>query len=534
MRHLFLFLLFLLIGSFAFSQNPILDSLYNALKDHPAEDTIRLKIIFDICYRENTLHPEKNKALAEEALNIAKKINPTDGMKGIGKANRYIALYYSTTGDYTQAANYAYEALRVLERISDKRGIGQANELLGNIYLEQHDSEKTKAKAFYEKALEIYLQENLKKEIGHAYNSLGAYYIRFAKYDQAGEYFLKSLEVRKEIADIDGLSQCYTNLASVYMNQKKYTEALASFEKALPILQKLDNQYRITVTYMNMGKLYTLTNRFDKAEFYLFKSLATAKSIHHKALLYEIYYKLTVLEKKRGGFENALKYAELEAIYHDSLYTRDKAKQIADIETRYETEKKNQQIQLLERDKKIQLLWRNIFITALVLVTLLSLVVYFLQRYSEHKNRKILNLQIDSLISQQKELSVKYKDVITSGDEKSLISHDQRLLRKAIELVEKKMSDPLFSVEKMAEEIGMSRTNMHRKIKAITGFPPSELIRSIRLRKAALLLRNETDSISQISFNVGFEDHSYFSKAFKKQFGVSPSEYVESSAQSAD
>jgi AraC-like DNA-binding protein/Tfp pilus assembly protein PilF len=508
MRHLFLFLLFLLIGSFAFSQNPILDSLYNALKDHPAEDTIRLKIIFDICYRENTLHPEKNKALAEEALNIAKKINPTDGMKGIGKANRYIALYYSTTGDYTQAANYAYEALRVLERISDKRGIGQANELLGNIYLEQHDSEKTKAKAFYEKALEIYLQENLKKEIGHAYNSLGAYYIRFAKYDQAGEYFLKSLEVRKEIADIDGLSQCYTNLASVYMNQKKYTEALASFEKALPILQKLDNQYRITVTYMNMGKLYTLTNRFDKAEFYLFKSLATAKSIHHKALLYEI--------------------------YHDSLYTRDKAKQIADIETRYETEKKNQQIQLLERDKKIQLLWRNIFITALVLVTLLSLVVYFLQRYSEHKNRKILNLQIDSLISQQKELSVKYKDVITSGDEKSLISHDQRLLRKAIELVEKKMSDPLFSVEKMAEEIGMSRTNMHRKIKAITGFPPSELIRSIRLRKAALLLRNETDSISQISFNVGFEDHSYFSKAFKKQFGVSPSEYVESSAQSAD
>jgi len=66
---------------------------------------------------------------------------------------------------------------------------------------------------------------------------------------------------------------------------------------------------------------------------------------------------------------------------------------------------------------------------------------------------------------------------------------------------------------------------MHRKIKAITGFPPSELIRNIRLRRAAHLLKNQTDSIAQISFSVGFEDHSYFSKSFKKQFGVTPSEY---------
>jgi AraC-like DNA-binding protein len=113
-------------------------------------------------------------------------------------------------------------------------------------------------------------------------------------------------------------------------------------------------------------------------------------------------------------------------------------------------------------------------------------------------------------------------------NEKQIESQDQRLLKKAIGVVEDNMSDPSFNVEKMAREMGMSRANMHRKIKAVTGFSPSELIRTIRLRKAAPMILNQVNSVSQISIAVGFEDHSYFSKSFKKQFGVPPSEYAQS------
>lgn len=73
----------------------------------------------------------------------------------------------------------------------------------------------------------------------------------------------------------------------------------------------------------------------------------------------------------------------------------------------------------------------------------------------------------------------------------------------------------------------MSRASLHRKLKAITGFPPSEFIRNIRLRKAAALLSSQADSVTQIGIAVGFEDQSYFSKSFKKQFGVPPSEYLQ-------
>jgi AraC-like DNA-binding protein len=97
--------------------------------------------------------------------------------------------------------------------------------------------------------------------------------------------------------------------------------------------------------------------------------------------------------------------------------------------------------------------------------------------------------------------------------------------------VEANIADSQMSVEKMADQMNMSRTSLHRKIKSITGFPPSELIRSIRLRKAARLIANRADSPTQVAHAVGFEDYSHFSKVFKKHFGVSPSEYPVTASQ---
>ena len=306
---------------------------------------------------------------------------------------------------------------------------------------------------------------------------------------------------------------------------------MAYFEKALPLAKKLDYLERMANIYESMGEMYTLMGKYDKAEIYLFNALSLEKRINNKRMLQTTYNHLAALETKRNRFENALLYFESANVYKDSIYTEDKAKQIAVIETKYDVEKKDQEIQLLERDKRIQFLWTNILVTALIFLVVMSIAAYWILLYREQKNRQILNLEIDQLETQHKELSEKYKNVLTSGTEQSMESQDQSLLKKAIKIVEDNIGDSTFSVESMAKEIGMSRTNLHRKIKGITGLPPSELIRNIRLRKAAVLLLNQAESVSQIGYTVGFEDHSYFSKSFKKQFGVPPSEYLRSKRQ---
>jgi AraC-like DNA-binding protein/tetratricopeptide (TPR) repeat protein len=522
MRYLFLFLL-VLISHLTLGQNRELDSLYVALKEHPQEDTIRAEILHKICYYENETHPEKSKALAEEILSISKKINYT---KGESFAFRYQAEYYFTKGDHGQATKYAYEMLRAAEKSSYKKGMGVAYDILGRTQQEEGDLEN--AKISFLEEIAIFQKLNYKAELGLGYGNLAGLYFLQSKYDQATEYHTKSIEIMKELSDKNGLAIAYANLGLLFAMKKEYDKAFHFLDLGTLLSKELDSRSQMATGYSNMGEVCIYTKEYDKAEFYLLQSIGISKDIDFKTQLLETYGTLALLEQKRGRVKDMIKYFDLKYACRDSIYTEEKAKQFAEMQTIYETEKKNQTIQLLERDKRIQQLWTNVFIAAFIFLTILFAIVYFFQRYRARKNRRIFNLEIDSLIAQRNELSEKYKDALITGSEKKVESYDQLLLKKAIEIVENNMSDTLFGVEQMADKIGMSRTSLNRKLKTITGFPPSELIRNIRLRKAASLLRSQVNSVTQISIAVGFEDQSYFSKSFKKQFGVPPSEYLES------
>jgi AraC-like DNA-binding protein len=87
------------------------------------------------------------------------------------------------------------------------------------------------------------------------------------------------------------------------------------------------------------------------------------------------------------------------------------------------------------------------------------------------------------------------------------------------------MSDAAFGVESLAAETGVSRSVLLKKIEALVGEPPSELIKMIRLNKAAKLIEGKFGNMSEIALEVGFNNPSYFAECFKKQFGCNPSQY---------
>lgn len=91
-------------------------------------------------------------------------------------------------------------------------------------------------------------------------------------------------------------------------------------------------------------------------------------------------------------------------------------------------------------------------------------------------------------------------------------------------LIERNLSDPEFGVEELAEKAFISSSQLQRKLKAITSKSPSTLIMDIRMNRSILLLQHGKESIGEIAFQVGFENHSYFSRVFKKHFGFMPSE----------
>lgn len=141
-------------------------------------------------------------------------------------------------------------------------------------------------------------------------------------------------------------------------------------------------------------------------------------------------------------------------------------------------------------------------------------------------NMKELLVRIFNLIEQRKKLKEKYHQrIVVQPHEITVTSLDERFIQKVIQLIENNLEDVNLSVEKMATDLGMSRNNILRKLKAITGLSTSEFIQDYRLRRAAQLIEKRADTISQIAYRVGFNDQSYFTKCFKKKFGKTPSEF---------
>ena len=103
---------------------------------------------------------------------------------------------------------------------------------------------------------------------------------------------------------------------------------------------------------------------------------------------------------------------------------------------------------------------------------------------------------------------------------------DQDFLEKSLNIIKKNLDNPDFSVEKFSLDIGISRSALFNKIKSITGQSTSEFIRTIRLKKAAELIKSGKHSITEIVFMVGFSDPKYFRTCFKKQYNKTPSEYL--------
>lgn len=104
-------------------------------------------------------------------------------------------------------------------------------------------------------------------------------------------------------------------------------------------------------------------------------------------------------------------------------------------------------------------------------------------------------------------------------------SNDDVLMKKVLEIINKRISDPELNVETLADAIGMSRGHLHRKIKEITGTSPGDYIRAIRLNQAAQLLQGGKKNISQVAYSVGYSNPSVFSTAFKAFFGIPAKEY---------
>lgn len=138
----------------------------------------------------------------------------------------------------------------------------------------------------------------------------------------------------------------------------------------------------------------------------------------------------------------------------------------------------------------------------------------------------VLLTRVRKLIEQQKKRQETFhKEIVVTPGNITITSLDEQLVQKALECVERNMDNTEYSVEELSTDLAMNRATLYRKLQGITGQTPKDFIRSIRLKRAAQLLKDTDLSISEIADHVGFSTPRYFAKLFKETFGVLPSQY---------
>ncbi len=141
-------------------------------------------------------------------------------------------------------------------------------------------------------------------------------------------------------------------------------------------------------------------------------------------------------------------------------------------------------------------------------------------------NSKLLQIKIERLLSKRSKVAEEKSKITITPKEVLLVSEDEKFMKRIGEILEENISDPDFDVDKMADMLHKSHVQFIRIVKELTGKKPVDLLKSFRMERAKMLLDQNKVNISEIAWMVGYDVPNSFSRAFKKEFGISPTEYL--------
>jgi tetratricopeptide (TPR) repeat protein len=376
------------------------DSLETLLKS--SEESLRPAILNQLC--ELNRRDPKVFDYANESIRISRL---TKNEKEESIALRYLGIAKGFKNDYAGALTSLLESLQIAEKIKAWSTAGEAALNIGTIYY-VIQSNHEKALHYYLKALEHYERDDNKKGIASALSGLGITYTGEKKFDQALETLRKSLAIFEEINEQREIPKIHVNLGTVYKGMEDYSMALKYFNKASEAFADLNNGrgkahalyatgeiYRIQKNYkegirvlnealalneksdhknsvvdclLELGLTYMEIEQPLKAEEYLGKVIQIASEIHKKESLSTAYQNLSKISEQKGDYQKAYQYLRSHKLYYDSIFSAEKSKQVEEMQTRYETEKKEKEIVLLKQEKALNQIY--LFVAAGIICSL--------------------------------------------------------------------------------------------------------------------------------------------------------------------
>lgn len=364
------------------------DSLKNSLKT--ASELEKIAINYQLAADYEQLHPDSAFSYYNAGIALARKLK-NDSLTAKG----YNAIGYLNfnRGKYNESIEYLFKALKMFESNNMDKMTINCLQYIGMAYNEQglHDQ----AMNYTKLALEISKTAGYKYSTAVSMTNIGAIYYAQQDFSKALDYFQQALHTMEEANDKQGISDAINNVALIYEEQKQYDKALEYHIRSLQLAEELKNKRGMAASYHNIALVYKSMNRFAVAIKYIDSCITTAQELDEKFYLRESYHTLSEIYALSGKYDLAYKNHLLFSAINDTLLNNESKKQFAEMSTKYEAEKKDNAILLLNKEKEIQYelmqrqkIVRNIFIGGFAVVLLFAS-VFFTQRNKIKKGKKL-------------------------------------------------------------------------------------------------------------------------------------------------
>ncbi|MBI5219878.1 MAG: tetratricopeptide repeat protein [Bacteroidia bacterium] len=387
--------------------------------------------------------------------------------KGIAQDFMNIGIIYNRQGKYLQAINYFQQSLKITEKLSmsSDQLIARSGKSLtakcltniGNVHFYQGSI--MQAVDYYKKSLIALNELGDNQSIAKCLMNIGGIYYYQNQTDTAIEYFQKSLQISQQYRDKEGVSKCLKSLGSAYDRKKNYAKALEYFQKALKISQELGDKNEIASTYSSIAALKMNLKQYSEVVENAEKGISISKEFG--ALLYQrdCYKILAEVSEQMKDFKNAYLNHKLFKLMNDSIFNEQSSKQIKEMEAKYQSEKKQKEIELKESqlakkdiEVKQQRTQKLAFIGGFILMLILSVVIF--KSYRDKKKANILlEKQKHEIEEKNDELNQQNAEIAAQRDE---IEAQRDLVTKQkneIELIHSELTDSIYYAERIQKAV---------------------------------------------------------------------------------
>ncbi len=399
-------------------------------------------------------------ALAE---GIGNKVN-------IARACNEIGIFYQHKGKLSEGLQFYLRALQAAEDAQDNNLIGDCYNNIGFIYKGQLDFKR--AISYFEKSLAIREQLGDKQKIAGVLNNIGITLMAQDKYKEARAYYQKALDLFNEEENPAAFAMLYNNFGVTYENEGAYGAAHEYYLKSIGIKEKLDDKRGIASTYGNIGANFRKAKNWNEAIRYSKLSLAMATELGALDYMRTAAHNLSMVYEIKQDYRNAFVYHKQFKDLQDSIFSDNKAEEIAEMISAYESEKKDREHELLKKDSMIQseMLQRQRYLALSIVLGLLLILGLVILRYVRHRKKvEIEKLQLALHLQQAKAETDSARAELNLSQEQ-LQAYTHRLLEHSalIEALKEQLQLPEYNINDHENKKRLTNLNSLIQSKLLT------------------------------------------------------------------